>query len=536
MRDYLLLVKLWVLSVLAHTGVGGKQILKAVGLGALIVYGFGTIMALVYISLYALFGISPAASAHGILAGMIAVLQVFGAMFALKSMMGVMGSARDLPFLLSLPLSPRALFAARLTRAYPGALLMQGLFLLPAFAAYVAAYGAYASIAPAALFLLISPVVPAFIAALLTLLITRVSGVSRNAERMMTVIGLIATLGIVAVTQLINGTARGGFTPEQIAGIAQSAEEVTRMATRVFPPAMWAARGVLGPSPAFLLLYALLCALLLAVIVLIGGKLYAKGALSASEGAPRVKRGRVSYARGGVLRAFAIRDARVILRSPLYAMNALSGALIVPVMLVFSLSSSGALTLIMGMLTESTLFMGALGVMAFVCLVDPAASTAHSREGKCAWLLGAMPVKPFTQYIGKVIPGLALSFAGCALIAIAGCVVFPAYAAAAILAAVAGCALAVPMTILGALPDALHPKLNWSTEQEAMKQNVNSLWGMLLPLPVALPHIVPLVLLGGSLYPLAALASVAISAIETAILLRVLPAPVERAYARLQGG
>jgi ABC-2 type transport system permease protein len=127
------------------------------------------------------------------------------------------------------------------------------------------------------------------------------------------------------------------------------------------------------------------------------------------------------------------------------------------------------------------LVMGILAaVMAYVGGMNPALSTAVSREGKGHDFLIGLPVSAHTLIKAKFTVGCGLSLTGMLAATIALVVVFPAAKLEALLAFVL-CALYVYAAACIALThDVKHPKFNWTTEQEAVKQNFGVMISMLV--------------------------------------------------------
>ena len=99
--------------------------------------------------------------------------------------------------------------------------------------------------------------------------------------------------------------------------------------TRIFPPASWAAKGLMGDWTQ-LALFLAVCAAAAAFTIWVLGYSYRKLALLQSEApaGPRKKlrKDDVSFAGGSVFKACLQREIRDLLRVPAYATNALPTA------------------------------------------------------------------------------------------------------------------------------------------------------------------------------------------------------------------
>ena len=127
--------------------------------------------------------------------------------------------------------------------------------------------------------------------------------------------------------------------------------------------------------------------------------------------------------------------------------------------------------IIMGILTA---------VMAYVSGMNPALSTAVTREGKGHDFLKALPVPPMTHIRAKMLVGFGLSMGGLIAASIALIIIFPTFALQVILALVLCLLFSHANDALALSHDIKKPRLDWVTEQEAVKQNFGVLISMLV--------------------------------------------------------
>ena len=110
------------------------------------------------------------------------------------------------------------------------------------------------------------------------------------------------------------------------------------------------------------------------------------------------------------------------------------------------------------------------------------ASTAVSREGNNFWISKMIPVSAERQVLAKFFSGYVIAALGTAVTA----VILVAFAGVSIprmlIVVIIGLLASVPMTAFNLLLDLMHPKLVWNNPQEAMKQNMNGLLGMVVSL------------------------------------------------------
>jgi ABC-2 type transport system permease protein len=155
------------------------------------------------------------------------------------------------------------------------------------------------------------------------------------------------------------------------------------------------------------------------------------------------------------------------------------------------LSSGGADTLglspemVNGYLDNSVAYLIVLVVCAFFTSFSVAASTSISREGSNAWVMKAIPVSAFKQVNVKVLFASILDFIGVVIAAIIPVVMFeiPLYYVACVL---------VPITLIifilnyfNIYLDLKKPKIRWSEDVVAVKQNMNALFSILFTFAVS---------------------------------------------------
>jgi ABC-2 type transport system permease protein len=261
--------------------------------------------------------------------------------------------------------------------------------------------------------------------------------------------------------------------------------------TRIYPPALFAARALTAVGSAKLtwFFYFLLLNIAGAVLVLLTGqKLFYRGLIGGSE----VSKGKVlskdhlAKKMGSVsspARAIAWREIKYLLRTPVYLFNSLAVLVIVPVILVIPLISGGALTTLIESLRSEIprlVQISALaGFIAMMALFTPAASSSFSREGKQFWVSQVIPVRAAVQVNGKILYSYLISALSIPLVVLISLVFLPLGPLELLLVVVLGLVVGLPAIVVSLLIDLLRPYLNWDNPQRAIKQNVNVLFAML---------------------------------------------------------
>ena len=127
--------------------------------------------------------------------------------------------------------------------------------------------------------------------------------------------------------------------------------------------------------------------------------------------------------------------------------------------------------IIMGILTAAVAYMGGMNS----CL-----STAVTREGKGHDILVSLPIPAKTLIDAKFVVGFGLSMMGILAAYIAIIVMAPKLILEAVLAFILCALFSYVNSVLALTRDIRKPRLDWVTEQEAVKQNFGVLISMLL--------------------------------------------------------
>jgi ABC-2 type transport system permease protein len=259
--------------------------------------------------------------------------------------------------------------------------------------------------------------------------------------------------------------------------------------TSYFPPAGWAAEGILGDWGK-LALYAAVSFGAAALVIGVLGIFYRKLSLLQAEtpqatGRKGIQKG--SIREGNAFKANVRREFVSILRVPSYAINILPIAfmpLLMVVMIGFSMNRGGsngqAAFISIGQTSSAAIMCIMAAVIAFMSGMNPALSTAVTREGKGHDFIKALPVSPRTIIHAKIAVGFGLEVLGVIAAGIAFSIQVPGFVIETVMAIVLCLLFSFAGSCLALSRDVKKPKLDWVTEQEAVKQNFGVLISMLV--------------------------------------------------------
>ena len=400
---------------------------------------------------------------------------------------------RDAAYLAALPLKPRTILSAKLTQVWVSETCINAIIVLPACILYGiktgAAAGFYLRLIP--VWLLIS-LLPICVIALLSSLLVRASALLKHREMLMTVGGIVLLVAYMIVMMNVGGitgdsAANGGMILEFV----RSNHSRIAALTQYFPPARWAAEGLLGMNYGLFVLWILVSLAAVALTVWLLGLSYRRLSLlqeATPAGTKKKLTGRESFGNGSQLKACIMREIKMIYRVPSYAMNILPICFMPLLMVLMITMAVGGKASGDGAGSFQTLFaqippaavMGILAaIMGYMGGMNPALSTAVSREGKGHTFLTALPVSARTLVKAKFIVGLALGLGGVLAASVALLIIFPGFAQPVLFAFILCLLFGYLNSAMALSRDIKKPRLDWVTEQEAVKQNYGVLFSML---------------------------------------------------------
>ena len=405
---------------------------------------------------------------------------------------------RDAAYIASLPVRSRTVLSAKLTQVWISEVGYSLVFVMSA----AILYGIRVRPEPlfylrALLAALGAPILPIVLVSFVSTLLIRLSALWKHRDMIATASGILFIGAYMFLAFNIGSMSGSGEGEEIVVRFMQSNMDRVDALTKAFPPAAWAAKGVLGDWGQ-LALFLAVSAFAAAFAVWAIGFVYQKLSMLQGETPAVRKKGGVrrgSFTGGSAFKALCLREIRQILRVPSYATNSLPTALMPAFMvgmMYFAFSRVGgegeSLEMMLQTVNADILLPILTAVMAYMAGMNPALSTSVSREGKGHDFLTALPVSSRTMVLSKLTVGYIMSLAGVALASAAIAALLPAFGLHAALAFVL-CALYTYMTsCLALMRDVKHPKLDWVTEQEAMKQNFGAAismfigWGILIAL------------------------------------------------------
>lgn len=558
MKSYLLLLKMnMTASWNALRSEGWKKDNGKTDVGKTLLYAFALLSLAVLAGMViylevALYDVMAAIGQEKLLMGLAILLSmVVTLMFGIPQTLSALYLSRDTASLAHLPLKGRTVLAVKWTQVYLNELIISLAFLLPLVVLHGLRVGGIVYWPMALTALLMSPVFPLAICLLLASVLGRLTSLTKHKDLWLA-IGSMLMVALVLLAEMslmpqIPDDADISF----FMGLIMDNEGMLNFLIGAFPPVLWTVQSIAGSAGYWLLTMAV-GTLSIALLMVLLGPSYLNVCLRHTEQgtqnrrSARTGRGQTSFAPHTPLMAVFHREMNEVLRIPTYFLN---GAMTVmmPAIMLMSMSiglraaDDGGEALqhivsLWGQLSPIDQMLILSAFLGLLCWVDTLPATCISREGKRLQITRMIPVPALTIVQAKLLVSLVINAVGAALMCVAGAFLLGAACIPQLIGAfVLVNLLSYAMGVVNMAADVLKPSFNWKNETEAVKQNMNSLIGMLFTTLALVLLVAPPLVFMGSTTPAVRLMMVLgvllLLCAAAAVLLRKLVAP---RYARLE--
>ena len=242
----------------------------------------------------------------------------------------------------------------------------------------------------------------------------------------------------------------------------------------------------------------LCCIMLIAVFVagyyylsnLVIGKKYA-----IYDKAGRIRFKAMKYNSSSKLKSYLKKEYQTFFRNPVYVTNGLFGIFITPFLLPLTFRFSAAAESIeqIRVLVSAPEFsfyavLFAIAVIVLTTSINVVASSSFSREGASFWITKIIPYSLKQQAFVKALFSTSISIMGIFI----NCIVFKVYFHYGFIQigviAFVGILFVALWNLIGVFIDMKRPKLEWTNETEAIKQNVNVVLSVLLCISISIGY------------------------------------------------
>ena len=445
---------------------------------------------------------------------MLSAVQILLFITGLFSAFNMMFGGNDREFMASLPVKGKHIFLVNILMAYLTELATAAVFTLPV----IVIYGLFNGMSLmlwvyGILGILLFPLFPLCLASVIMLLVMMATGKFRHKELLITIFSFLLLAAVFLGNVYLNSGSANSVMEEDIMESFMNGKADTIRTISYILPGAGLLSGALtsGGISGLLHFLGLLAAEAVpgAICIWLGSKYYfdVLRRLSYSAVNKKKKLSRKDFHAGSPVKAMFVKEWRLALRSPVYAVNGLFNIIIGPVLVVFMFmsggNSDGSLGLLAGLIESypSAAVAAIVGMILFIGGMGMISSTTISREGPSFWICKTIPVPVKSQMTGRLLAGCSMYFICAVLMLIAFRAFLPLSAEYMAAATVLSLAAGPGLISIQMIPDIARPKLVWNQEKEAMKQNVNGMLAMLFALILTVLVVVPVALSAVQLIP-----------------------------------
>lgn len=401
--------------------------------------------------------------------------------------------SKDSETLLALPLPPQTILSAK----FSVCLVYEYAFTLIVCVSLYIAYANNAAIGiPYILLALVIfitlPIYPLVLSSIITMLLMRFVPFFKNRDRFNMIAGILSIILAFGFSFAMNSGTIAEDPNALISMLTQGNNSMISLFSKIFPAIPFAAEALISSDALQLVYYILITCAALAVLVILGKWLYFKGAIGFSETKSSRKElsakdfARVS--RHSKVRTYLIKELRLLIRTPVYAINCIGMCILMPIMLLVIFITADA-DVLLQQLPDITPYLD--GMLPYAVLAGMASgflfsnlnmisSTAISREGTNISFMKYIPMSLKQQLQAKVLSGILMSVISMLLTMVCVYFLLPIFPLTWYFAAAAASLITIVLGNYASLAlDILHPKLVWEQEAAAVKQNMSGIVSML---------------------------------------------------------
>jgi ABC-2 type transport system permease protein len=412
--------------------------------------------------------------------------------------------SKDLETLIPLPIKPFEVILSKFTIILVNEYLTMVPIVLPMLVYFgILSRGGAAYWVNALLVYLLLPIIPLGLVSIIVVGLMRVVNFSRKKDALIIVGSLVLIVAGLGFQVYVNRAAgsNSGANPQALASFFASPDSLLKQVGSKFPPSIWAGKALAGGfSSSGLLNLALLAGvslLLFYMILVLAEKLFYRGVIGLGEVSGRKKSlssqemsRRMSSGRRPV-RAIFWREWRVMNRTPIFLINGILTAFLVPLIFVLMATTgsgrgdAASLLRTMTMSGNPTLVILVAACFLMVCgCLNGTSSSSFSREGSQFWMSKVIPVSPREQVAAKFMHSYLVALLGIVTAMLVLVVVLRLKAVYCVVALVFALVGGVALTAVGMTIDLARPLLQWTNPQKAIKQNLNVVFALLAELGI----------------------------------------------------
>lgn len=336
------------------------------------------------------------------------------------------------------------------------------------------------------------PIIPLIAAAILVMIIMRFSNIAKNKDRFKLIGGVIAIVIGMGINIVLQNAAKALSDPIKMQKlIMEGNNSLVNATSSLFPSSKFATIAALeyGNLHGFfnLIMFILITVIAVVIFIILGNILYFKGVIGISQAA--TKRRTISgeqfvkaTSQNSVFKAYVLKEIKLLFRTPAYFLNCVIINFLLPVFLLIpmftNVGNDKEIEMFLKAINNPSMYPLGLAVIivfiVFVACTNGITATAISREGSNIYFSKYVPINYITQIMAKVFTGFIMGTISMIMLLLVALIIkLP--ITLIILIAIVGLIAILFSNFVGIIIDLNNPKLQWDSEQKAVKQNLNLL-------------------------------------------------------------
>lgn len=454
--------------------------------------GFGKFLSVAYDGLYAM-GQEAAILGFGLSVVSI-VIFFFGIFYA----MSIFYFSMDVENLLPLPLKPWHIMGAKFTVVLIYEYFTEIIFFAPTLIAFgIKSGGGIVYYIYGVIIFLLLPIVPLVMASIINMIIMRFTNIAKNKDRFRLFGGIIAMCFGIGINIYIQKFTQDINQSEIAEMFAKGNNSLLSLATSIFPSTKVAVNSLINTASIQgfinLVIFLVIAVAALIIFIILGQLLYFKGVMGVSETISKRKTLNnleliKNTTQSSSLKVYIFKELKLLFRTPIYFMNCVLMNFLFPIFLLIPfLSQEGGGSQLK---TITAFLQGGKGTgivlavffafIVFATCSNSISTTAISREGKNLFILKYIPMRYKEQLMAKVLSAVVLGAVGMIMVITLGIIILKIKLDIILLMFIVGSVAILFTSFIGIFIDLNFPKLNWDTEQEAVKRNFNVMISMII--------------------------------------------------------
>ena len=410
----------------------------------------------------------------------------------LFSTVNVLYFSSDVEYLLPLPIKPSKILMAKWNILIISQYLIQIPLVLPS----LMLYGIMLNMSKiyyiyAILVFLILPIIPTVLVSVINIITMKFTNFIKNKD-FVQYITIAFTLVIVVGVQFINNSSNV-ITQEQAYAMIEKTNGVVDIASKTFSTITFSLKALINSDNIIGFEYMFLTIILSFAVYCIFAKLLSKLYIEGATGSltngikKNNKINKETYNGNSIAKSYIIKEFKNLIRNPMYFMQCLMPPVLFPLIVTLPVffqmkNDSEAMSEFYALKNNFELTPIITGIVfaiiGLLFMFNFIATTAISRDAGNATLMKYIPISLRKQTIYKMLPAVIMNIFPVAYISIGLKILFNVKILDLIIFIVLSMLINIVLNYIGIIIDLKNPKLNWTSEHEVVKQNMNMLYFM----------------------------------------------------------